>query len=195
MSRYFARIVRALVVSSLGFGGGIGLLVCIITLVLKGDQNAFMYGLQAGTLFGLMFAVMLIGVLLPLDVSAHLFLSKSLHTEVWELEQSRQVTIEVPLREAMTICRRALLKVPYVKAVTEDPEKLTLSGSTGPSWRSSGEELSVKLQQLDGGKWQIMCSSKSPSTKIVFDYGKNFENVEAWMREVMALTAGSKQPA
>lgn len=195
MSRYFARIVRALIVSSLGFGGGIGLFVCIIMLVLKGDQNAFMYGLQAGGLFGLMFAVMLIGVLLPLDVSAHLFLSKGRHTELWELEQTRQITLEVPLREAMTICRRALLKVPYIKTVTENPETLTVDASTGPSWRSSGEKLSVKMEQTEEGKWKIACTSASPSSNIVFDYGKNFENVEAWLREVMALSEPNKQPA
>ena len=120
MQRYFARIVRALIISCIGFGGGTGLMVFIAALVLKGDQHAFQFGLNAGLLIGGIFAVLLVGVLLPLDITAHLFHAKGRYNELWELEQSREMIFEGPLRDAVSSCREALLAVPYIKAVSED---------------------------------------------------------------------------
>ncbi|MFN8659826.1 MAG: hypothetical protein U0105_26060 [Candidatus Obscuribacterales bacterium] len=48
MQRYFARVVRAIIVSVLGFGGGIGLMTFIAAIVLTGkQQGAIMIGLIA----------------------------------------------------------------------------------------------------------------------------------------------------
>src|SRR5262249_6239263 len=136
MQRYFARIVRALIISLFGFGGGVGLLVVIVALVLKGDQHAFEYGLKAGTLVGIVFSVLLVGVLLPLDLSAHIFLARGRYREIWELEQTREVVFLGTLKDAMASCRRALLAVPYVKAVFEDGDRLVVHATVGTSWRS-----------------------------------------------------------
>jgi hypothetical protein len=193
MQRYVARIIRALIVSSLGFGGGVGLLVFIATLCLKGDQHAFEFGLNAGLLFGGIFAAMLVGVMLPMDLSAHLFLSKGRYAELWELEQTRELQIDGSIREITGLVRRALLLVPNVKAVTEDPEHQTLQASIGTSWRSSGEQMRVEIESLPNGKWRLRCHSASPSKNIVFDYGKNFENVEAWERHLLRIMTEKDQ--
>src|SRR4030095_1866959 len=188
MQRYFARIVRALIVSLFGFGGGVGLLVVIIMLVVKGDQHAFEYGLKAGTFVGTVFAVLLVGVLLPLDLTAHMFLAKGRYREIWELEQTREVVFPGNLKDAMATCRRALLVVPYVKAVFEDGDRLIVLATVGTSWRSGGEEVEVKISSIADDKWQLRCTSRSTSGPVLFDYGKNFDNVECWLREMNSIT-------
>ncbi len=194
MQRYFARIVRALIVSLFGFGGGVGLLVVIIMLVVKGDQHAFEYGLKAGDFIVTVFSVLLVGVLLPLDLTAHLFLAKGRYREIWELEQTRDVTFYGTLRDAMATCRRALLVVPYVKAVFEDGDRLIVMATVGTSWRSGGEEVEVKISSTGDDKWQLRCTSRSSSGPVLFDYGKNFDNVESWLREMSSIPKSPEQP-
>lgn len=184
MQRYFARIVRALIISSLGFGGGVGLLVFIGAIVLKQDPRALEHGLQAGAVIGGIFAVMLVGVLLPLDITAHLFLSKGRYNELWELEQTRELCFEGSLKDLMYCCRQALLAVPYVKTVTEDAENLVVRSSIGVSWRSGGEAMEVLINPVSEGKWHVSCTSRSSKGPVLFDYGKNFENVETWLNEM-----------
>ncbi|MFX5983787.1 hypothetical protein ABTE79_19035, partial [Acinetobacter baumannii] len=85
-----------------------------------------------------MFAFILVAVLLPLDLTAHLFLAKGLYKEIWELEQERDVIVEGSLKEILQATRQSLLTVSYVKTVSDDVEHLMTRASTGPSWRSGG---------------------------------------------------------
>lgn len=186
MSRYIARIIRALFVSCVGFGGGVGLMVFIVTLVVKGDQHAFRYGLNAGLLLGSIFAIFLTGVMLPLDLAAKIFLSKGKYKEIWELVQTREMDFEGTFKDVVAACRQALLAVPYMKAVTEDLDSNVIAGSVGMSWRSPGEKVEVKISPLSENRWHLRCISTSPSDNVVFDYGKNFENVETWLQTMTA---------
>ena len=62
MASYLLRVFRAALVSSLGLGGGIGLLIMIIVLTNKNEPNAFHYGLMAGLTIGGIFALLLGGM-------------------------------------------------------------------------------------------------------------------------------------
>ena len=195
MSRYFARVMRALIVATLGFGGGVGLLVMIFMLGVRHDQLAVAFGWKAGLIIGLLFAFLLVAVLLPLDLTAHLFLGKGLYREIWELEQVRTVIVEGSLKEVMQATRQSLLLVPYVTSVSDDVEHHLTRASTGPSWRSAGEELEVELNPLKENTWKLKCTSRSRSKSVVFDYGKNFENVETWQRNVHGMLQSGATPA
>jgi hypothetical protein len=184
MAQYIARIIRAIVVGALGFGGGIGLLIIIVFLTVKGDQNAFEYGVKWGLAIGLVFAIFMVAVLLPLDLFLRMVRNKGEHSQVWELEQTRELTFEGTAREAMAACRKALLMVPYVHQVSDDTEHLTARASTGPSWRSPGEDLECEINPISENKWKVKCISRSRSKNVVFDYAKNFENVETWFRGI-----------
>lgn len=196
MARYLARIIRAIVVGVLGFGGGVGLLVVILFLVIKSDQNAFEYGVKWGLEIGLVFGILMVGVLLPLDLTMHLSRAKgSAYKEIWELEQVREVEFQGKLKEVMAACRKALLAVPQVNAVSDDSENLLARASTGVSWRSPGEEMEVEINPISEDKWHVKCVSRSRSKNVVFDYGKNFENVETWhkhMNTEMKARAGGQ---
>ncbi|MBS2006562.1 MAG: hypothetical protein JST01_05955 [Cyanobacteria bacterium SZAS TMP-1] len=195
MGQYILRVLKAMLVSSVGFGGGVGLLVLIFVLTNKNEPNAFQYGLTAGVVFGLIFAFFMVAVLLPLDLSAHVFLSKGRYKQIWELEQAREFEIDGTAKEMLHASRQALLVVPYVTAVSDDVEHMLTRAVTGTSWRSpGGEELEVEINPVSAHRWKIKATSKPKGKGVVFDYGKNFENLETWMNQFLAIAQadGSK---
>jgi hypothetical protein len=191
---YFGRILRGLVATTLGVGGGTGLLVFIVILTCTNVPNPFEFGLRAGMIIGLSFALIFFTVFLLLDLTAHLFLAKGSYKGVWDLEQSRDFSMEGNLKEVAAASRRALLTVPCVTTVQEDMEKLVMHGRTGKSWRSPGEELDLQINSLPDKKWNIKCTSRCPGNRVVFDYGKNFENVEAWQKQMKLIAEGHAKP-
>jgi hypothetical protein len=200
MARYFARIVRALIVSSLGFGGGVFLFVFIAILVNTGKQDAVPIALRSGIIFGLGFAVLSALVLLLSDLTYRLFVAKGHKSvEIWDLEQEREVIINGSIREARSWSRQALLAVPNVKAVADDDSEYALRASVGASWRSPGEKMQIVISPIEEGseqRWLVKCVSACLQSNIAFDYGKNFENVESWLRKMNTLvtTAQSLPP-
>jgi len=84
----------------------------------------------------------------------------------------------------MAACRQALLDVPNVTSVSDDMANLTARALTGASWRSSGEEIDVRISPQGDSQCRIQCVSRCKSPKTIFDYGKNFENVETWQRRM-----------
>jgi hypothetical protein len=183
MARYFARIVRAVIVSALGFGGGIGLLAFIIILVLTGHQAALSYGLHAAIGIGIVFGIIVAFFLLLLDLTPRLFSVHGHEKEVWDLEQIRIFEFKGNVKELKQVTRQALLAVPNVKVVSDDGSELTMTASVGPSWRSPGEHMRVSVKPVNDSNWQITCQSRSLSDNIAFDYAKNFDNVEIWLKK------------
>lgn len=193
MARYFARIVRALVVSGLGFGGGIGLLVFIAIIVNTGKQNALFIALQTGMVCGIAFGVFSAAVLLLSDLTYRLFVSQGRPSvEIWELEQEREVILQGSLRDARSFSRNALLAVPNIKAVADEDNEFSIRASVGASWRSPGEKMQIVISPVEDSpeeKWRIKCVSGCLQDNIAFDYGKNFENVECWLKKIDNLVA------
>lgn len=187
--RYFARIIRAVIVSSLGFGGGIGLLTFIAILVLTGKQTALAIAVQVGVVLGIGFGVFYALLLLLSDLTWRLYAAGGLHRdEIWELEQTRVVELPGSLKEVRALSRKALLAVPNIKAVADEEDAYQIRGSVGPSWKSPGENLRIDISPgADDTTWNVRCTSSCLASHIAFDYGKNFENVEAWLRSLKTL--------
>jgi hypothetical protein len=195
MLKYLARVIRGLLVTCLGLGGGFGLMVFIGMLITRNDPKSFQISLQLGLCIGGFCAILMGVVFLLLDLTARLFLAKDLAQDIWALEQTREVTAEGTSKEIVQACRQALLAVPNVKAVSDDMEHLITRALIAESWRSPGEDMEVEMNPItsdDGLKWTLRCTSRPHSPKIVFDYGKNFENVEVWRREFLNQTANKQ---
>lgn len=180
MARYFLKMLKAMVVCSLGLGGGVALFALIVFIIAKNDSNAIDHALKMGLGIGQVFAIFALGVFIPLDISVKMFKSKGVHKDIWEIEQVRDAKMHGSARDVLAACREALLEIPDIKAVREDSENLVVHASAGPSWRSFGEEIEVEINPLAQEKWNVSCHSKPRSKNIVFDWGKNFENVETW---------------
>jgi len=189
MVLYIRRLLRAGLVSAVGFGGGVGLLIFIFAVML-GGVNAINTGLKAAIFFGLLFSVLLVVVMMLLDLTVKLYLARGFGQGVWELEQTRVVEVDGTIKQVAAASRAALLSVPNVTNVIDDQDNLLARAKTGASWRSPGEDLEVEFNPVNESRWQVRCVSKPRSTDVVFDYGKNFENVEIWRRQ---LDAGMKE--
>jgi hypothetical protein len=197
MQRYFARVVRAIIVSVLGFGGGIGLMTFIAAIVLTGkQQGAIMIGLIAAAGVGSVFAIIFAFVLLLSDLTPRVFRSgsKIRRDEIWELEQTREYMVHGTARDAKRFCREALLAVPNVNSILEpEDSEDVIRASIGRSWRSAGENMECQIVPRDQEYSLITCSSRCITPEVQFDYAKNFENVEAWLRMMNRLAEGKKK--
>jgi hypothetical protein len=196
MARYFARIVRALLVSSLGFGGGIGLLVFIAILVNTGKQDALAIALRSGFVFGIGFGVFSAMVLLLSDLTYRLFVVQGRKSvEIWELEQEREVVVSGSIKDARAWSRQALLAVPNVKAVADEDNEFAIRASIGASWRSPGEKMQIIIAPMNGepDRWVVKCISACLQNNIAFDYGKNFENVESWLNKMNTMVTAAQE--
>jgi hypothetical protein len=176
MGRYFARVLRAFLITATGCGGGVALLIFIGMLVLK-HEDAFRFSVIAGLSIGAVIAVLMLAVLLPLDVAGRLFLSKMNHPNIWDIDQMQELEFDGSHKDAVILSRQALVALPHAKRVNEDPENSLVLATTGSSWRSSGESMEVKITTTDNNKCRLSCRSEPLSSATIFDYGKNFDNV------------------
>jgi len=185
IQRYINRICKALLVSTLGFGGGVFLFVMIAIIYTHGnDKQVFMHALTSGLVIGLIGGIMYVAVLLPLDMFTRMFMAKGVYKDIFEMEQVREIRMQGTSKEVLAACREALLKIPHIKSVSDDSEQMVTRARTGSSWRSPGEEIEVEMNPVAENSWIVRCVSKPKSTSAVFDYGKNFENVETWLSKI-----------
>ncbi len=187
MTKYLLRIFKISLVSTFGFGGGIGLLVFIIVMTTKGNEHAVAYGLTAGIVFGLIFTTLFFCVMMPLDVLSRFLLTKSSKggqvSGFLDSEQIRELALKGTSKHVHFVGRQALLAIPGIKDVHDDMANGRMSGSTSASWRSAGEKLEVQVIKKDAGQFILRCSSQPSMRNVVFDYGKNFDNVEIWKKK------------
>lgn len=186
MIKYLLRLFIVVLISTLGVGGGIGLLIFVIVLAGKGDQHAAQYGMMGGTIAGLIFTALFFCVMLPIDLLFRWSIARSSKSNKIEnilaIEQMRELTLHASAKKIHFACRQALLSIPGVKNVYDDTAHSKISASTGTSWRCPGEVIEVEIHKQDAEKFLLRCSSRPAINKVIFDYGKNFENVELWKK-------------
>ena len=195
MARYLARIIRAVIVSVFGVGGGVGLLAFIALVVLRSDQlTAIGMAIQSAIVIGLSFGCFMALIFLLTDLTMRLSVAHGHYEEIWELEQTRTVELNGNLRDIRRLCREALLAVPNLKSVNEETDQAGLTASTGNSWRSPGEQVEISFEPVSDNKWKIICLSHCTQRDIAYDYAKNYDNVESWMRRLVKLQEEQKAP-
>jgi len=188
MARYLARIIRAVIVSVLGVGGGVGLLTFIALVVLKSDQfTAIDVSIRTALVIGLSFGCFMALVLLLTDLTMRLTIAQGRYEEIWELEQTRIVELDGSLKEIRQLCRESLLVMPNLKSVAEESHQIGMTASTGNSWRSPGEQVAITFEQMAENKWKVKCVSRCTQKDIAYDYAKNYENVESWLKRLTSL--------
>lgn len=188
MQRYLARIIRAVIVSVLGVGGGVGLLSFIALVVLRSDQvTAIDVGVKSALVIGLGFGCFMALLFLLTDLTMRLFVSNGRYEEIWELEQTRIVELNGTLKDIRRLCREALMVVPNLKSVAEETDRPSMTASTGNSWRSPGEKVEIGFEAVADNKWKVTCKSHCSQKDIAYDYAKNYENVESWLKRLTAL--------
>ena len=188
MINYFLRLLKIALISTIGFGGGIGLLAFIIVITSKGPAHAVQYALTAGIVIGLIVTTLFFCVMMPLDILFRLSIAKGSKnketTGVFDHEQSRKIVLQGTSKQIHFLCRQALLAIPGIKNVHDDMGHDQMIASTSASLRSAGEKIEVKIYRADANQFQLHCISHPSMKNVIFDYGKNFENVETWNNKV-----------
>jgi hypothetical protein len=192
MFTYLTRVLRALAITCLGAGGGIGMMVFIV-MVLNNEKHNLIVAFESGMIIGSIVATVLGVVFLLVDLTARLFIAKGLYEDIWKIDQTRELDATGTAREVVSASRQALLAVPYVKNVSDDAEHLISRATVGQSWRSSGEDMEVEINPMGENQWSLKCTSRPHAADTVFDYGKNFENVQVWQKEVLSLLKVSSE--
>src|SRR5579872_2458362 len=112
MIRYFLRLLMGVLVSTLGVGGGAGLLVFLVFLVGKGDQHAPQYGLNVGVIAGFASAALFLCIMMPLDLlfrwSAARGSKNNETGSILENEQMRELILHGSVQKVHFACRQAL---------------------------------------------------------------------------------------
>ena len=192
MARYLRRILKVIFVALFGVGGGTGLMTFIALVIYSDQQTAVELGLQSALVIGLSFGTIIATALVLTDLTMRLSVAGgSPKDELWELEQSREVELSGSLRDIKRQCRAALLAVPNLKSVSETSDDTGMIASVGRSWRSPGEEVKVRIVQMPDGRYKLSCKSSCVQKQVGFDYAKNFENVETWLKHMVAFKAVS----
>ena len=187
MIKYLLRLFLVVLVSTLGVGGGVGLLIFVIILMTKGDQQvARQYGLSGGAIAGLIFTVLFFCVMLPIDLLFRWSIARGSKSkqidDILAIEQMRELVLHGSAKKIHYACRQALLSMPGIKNVYDDAAHSKISASTGTSWRCPGEVIEVEIHKQDAEQFLLCCVSRPAINKVIFDYGKNLENVELWKR-------------
>jgi hypothetical protein len=187
MTKYFTRLLKIALVSTFGFGGGVGLLVFIIVMTTKGNDHAAEYGLTAGIVIGVIFTVLVFCVMMPLDLLSRFFIARgkkdAAHSVLLENEQIREILVKGTSKHAHFIARQAMLAMPGIKDVHDDMGNSLISATTSASWRSAGEKIQVQVIKKDTEQYVLRCVSQPSQRNVLFDYGKNFDNVETWKKK------------
>lgn len=185
MARYLRRILKVIFVALFGFGGGVGLMTFIALVLYSDQQTALELGLRSGLVIGLSFGTIIATALVLSDLTMRLTVSGgSPKDELWELDQTRTLELEGSLKDIKQHSRQALLAVPNLKSISEGAEECVLRATTGRSWRSPGEEVRVEIVAGTEGKFKVTCHSCCIQKQVGFDYAKNFENVETWLKHM-----------
>lgn len=188
MQEYLRRAVFALLLASIGFGSAIGIVIYVIKAINGADLDEGTGALKASFIAGGAFGFVLGIFMLSVDIFARIRAvskNKFQEKEIWNLEQKRSLHIHANLasfKEIQQLCRQGLLAIPQVRSVAEREIEngIILQATVGASWRSPGEQVTVKVSPQPDNSIELTCTSCSLSPTIVFDYAKNFENVEIW---------------
>lgn len=160
----------------------------IALVVLRSDQlTAIDVGIKSALVIGLGFGCFMACVFLLTDLTMRLFVAQGRYEEIWELEQTRVVELDGTLKDIRRLCREALMVVPNLKSVAEESDRPSMTASTGNSWRSAGEKVEIAFESVADNKWKVICTSKCAQKNIAYDYAKNYENVESWLKRLTSL--------
>lgn len=185
MVRYLRRILKVLFVALFGFGGGVGLMTFIALVIYSDQHTALEMGIRSAVVIGLTFGTIIGTALVLSDLTMRLTVAGgSPKDELWELDQTRVMELAGTLKDIKQQARQALLTVPNLKSISEDEDESILRATTGKSWRSPGEMVRVEIAATSEGKFKVSCHSCCVQKQVGFDYAKNFENVETWLKHM-----------
>jgi hypothetical protein len=158
--------LKIFLVTGILYGLSIGILAGFETGVESGIKS----GASSGFIFGL-FMSLILGTI-------HKLKTRKM-AKAGDVTPTQSATIELGCNLALAFdkCIQALNQF-GAKIELQDKVKSEIKATSGMTWRSWGEVLTVRLSRIDTEKVKIEISSSPKLKMTLVDYGKGRENVE-----------------
>ena len=168
--KYILRIFIASMIGALAFGFLSGIFLSII--------NASLEGFALGLVAGLIWAVLVFVVILPLDVFTKIKCNLKYGFVDFRLHQQRTIRIAADYITILDTSQKVFQSQKKMYLRKKDAKRGIIDAEVGRSWRSFGERMTVTLNWDQGSKVFVTVSSRPKISTTMIDFSKNFENVE-----------------
>lgn len=156
--------------------GGLGLIPCLLI------------GAGAGFAFGLSMTMAL--------SLGHLRAVRRLSfptIEKWpEVNQAREITMDLPYEQSFDACLASFAKLPHGRILSQDRKagKIVARKRFQKTW---GDTITITLQPAPDNHVVVHIDSRPALRTIVVDYGSNLENVEIVLQALAASSLSNKR--
>jgi hypothetical protein len=168
--KYILRILFAFIIGALAFGVLFGTFLSIM--------NASLEGFALGLFVGAIWALLVFAVFLPLDVFEKVKCYRKYGFIDFRVRQQRTVRIDGDCITILDTLQRVFQSHKTIHLRKKDTKRGIIEAEVGRSWRSFGEKMTVTLNWNQGNKVSVTVSSRPKIPATMFDFSKNFENVE-----------------
>ncbi len=167
--KYILRIFFAFIIGALAFGLLFGGFLSIM--------NASLEGFGVGLIAGVVWAVIVSVVIIPLDVFARIKCYRKYGFIDFRVHQQLMVRFDADFNTIFETFQQEFRAWKGIKLRNKDMKSGIIEVETRRSWRSFGEKISVTLLRSPNGKVRVTISSR-PRIFTTIDYSKNFENAQ-----------------
>ena len=151
----------------LGFLGGSALILSSLYLILMTDTSLF---IKLTSIFAILFfSIAIIKGIKRINI-----------------EQGKEIIVDLDYDDAFEKTKRVLILI-KAKVTKDSKNDGIIIAETGLSWKSFGENLLLKLKRVGSKQTQIKILSKPKVRTTMIDFGKNFENVERFYKEILSI--------
>lgn len=157
------------------FGFALGLSSSIVRII---KLNTFDKIIEDVVFMGLAPAVPFLIIIMLLDIVQKLKNYLKYKVIVFNVNQEKVLTVKGPYKDVYALMYNVLNDCPIVSINNYDIKALIIIGETKRSWKSVGEYIHVKMEDISGEVITIKIRSEPKWSFVMVDYCKNFENVE-----------------
>jgi hypothetical protein len=174
--KYVLRIFLAFLVGALAFGFFFGIFLSI--------RGGSIEGFGPGLVGGIIWAVLVFAVFLPLDVFEKIKCYLKYGFIDFGVRQERAIRVSWDQGTILDTIQWVLQTQKKTHLQKKDTKHGVIEAEASRSWRSFGEKITVTLSSGESGKVFITVSSRPKVSVTVIDFSKNFENVQLIIQAV-----------
>jgi hypothetical protein len=156
----------------------VGLISSFLFGIFRLIKVSSVIGFLDGAIFGLLLAIVLVSLIFCLDFFQRVKNYQKYKIFDFAVNQERKIIIKGEYNEIYTKLCDAVKCYSKFIIYNEDCENGIISARAKGSWRSFGEDIKIEITKGSAGKFYVNIVSRPKVFLTMFDYSKNFENVE-----------------
>ena len=144
---------------------------------------SFSEGIKNGVIFGFFLSIIIVPIMTLFDILQRIFFIYKFKKTSFEVYQKREFLVthsyNILFDELIEILKKNKFFIDSI-----DKKYGMIAASSGRSWKSFGEKLSIGLHRESGENLALKLSSKPILSTTLLDYGKNFHNIQSIIRDL-----------